>query len=187
MQQKHMNCYSTIILTFFLKTLKKPPKIIFTTAYDKFAAVAFDLNAVDYIVKPVSEDRFVQALGKLNNAWHNKPIDEPADDASQADHVFFKTDGKLIKVLLENILYLEALKDFTRIFLKDNKSILVGVHLKAIENLLPAEKFMRVHRSYSVFLKSITAITGNTLEIDRIQIPIGPSFKEDLYRELKIL
>jgi two-component system LytT family response regulator len=172
----------------FLRSLKRPPAIIFTTAFSSHAATAFDLNAVDYIVKPITEERFGQALEKLAETIKKKQIQADQNKATTppVDYVFFKTDSKLVKVQLENILYLEALKDFTRIFLRNQSPLLIGAHLKSVESLLPEQNFVRVHRSYTISLSAISSIYGNIIEIGKIQIPIGSSYKDQLFVVLKI-
>ena len=172
----------------FLKTLKHPPKIIFTTAYSNFAVEAFNLNAVDYIVKPITEDRFEQALDKLKSSIENNSL-APTNSAVKTnliDYIFLRTDGKLVKVQFDDILYLEALKDFTKVYLRNEKTILVGEHLKAVESHLPTELFMRVHRSFLVSLKAITGLFGNTLELGNKQLPVGGNYKDQLYAVLNI-
>lgn len=174
----------------FLRSLKHPPKIIFTTAHSNYAAEAFDLDAVDYLVKPITIDRFEQAIVKLTSSFKSDSEETKSTESTVSspdiDHVFFKTDGKLRKVFLSDILYLEALKDFTKVILKDGKSILLGEHLKAIENMLSRKTFIRSHRSYLVSVKAISGIFGNTIEIDKIQLPIGAAYKDDLLKTLNI-
>lgn len=171
----------------FLRTLKKPPAIIFTTAFDQYAAIAFDLNVIDYLMKPITEERFDQALSKLKAALQKRepytflPTGEPGSTS-----VFFKTDGRLVKVILNDILYLEALKDFTKIFIKDQPTLLIGDHLKAVELLLPVKDFMRIHRSYTIRLSAVTGLFGNTVQLGGVELPVGGSYKQDLLDSLKI-
>lgn len=167
----------------FLQSLQHPPKVIFTTAHASFAADAFTLNAVDYLVKPFTPERFSQAIDKLKQS-----LIEPVDltTASQVDYVFFKVDGKLTKLEFEDILYLEALKDFTRIYMKTGKSLLIGEHLKAVESQLPGSQFIRVHRSFVVSIKAVTGILGNTLELADLQVPMGGSYRQDVMGRLGI-
>ena len=167
----------------FLRSLQHPPKVIFTTAHASFAADAFTLNAVDYLVKPFTPERFSQAIDKLKQSLI-QPVD--LTTASQVDYVFFKVDGKLTKLEFEDILYLEALKDFTRIYMKTGKSLLIGEHLKAVESQLPGSQFIRVHRSFVVSIKAVTGILGNTLELTNLQVPMGGSYREDLMGRLGI-
>ena len=172
----------------FLRSLQHPPKVIFTTAHANFAADAFTLNAVDYLVKPFTPERFSQALEKLRQSLLNAGAAQTihAEQSIPVDYVFFKVDGKLMKLLFENILFLEALKDFTKIHLRSGKFLLIGDHLKAVESQLPADQFIRIHRSYVVFLKAITGLFGNTVELDSQQLPMGGSFREEVMARLGI-
>jgi two-component system, LytTR family, response regulator len=166
----------------FLATLKNPPQVVFTTAYAEYAARAFDLKATDYLVKPITEERFREAVKKVegllqpNNAIVTMP---------ESDHVFLKQDSRLVKVLFDDMLYVEALKDFSKVFLKD-RAMLASAHLKMMEDLLPGSRFLRVHRSYIVALDKITALQGNVVEIGKQQIPIGTTFKEELLKRLRL-
>ncbi len=172
----------------FLQSLNKPPKIVFTTAHSNYAADAFNLNAVDYIVKPITEERFEQALEKLKSAFAaNEVADNKVEEhVFSVDYTFLKADGKLLKVHFDDILYLEALKDFTKFYLRNEKTILVGEHLKAVENNLPSTLFVRSHRSFLISLKTITGIFGNTIEIGKIQLPIGGNYRDQLLKALNI-
>lgn len=172
----------------FLQSLKHPPKIIFTTAHASFAAEAFTLNAVDYIVKPVTEMRFEQALDKLKTSLgQTDQLIQPANKgSSELNYIFFKTDGKLVKVDFDEILYLEALKDYSKIFLRNGNTVLVGEHLKAVEAMLPATRFVRAHRSFLVSLQAITGVFGNTIEIGKVQLPVGGNYREQLFQQLRI-
>ncbi len=163
----------------FLATLKNPPLVVFTTAYAEYAAKAFDLKATDYLVKPITEERFGEAVAKVEGLLRTPAL----IPAPESDHVFLKQDSRLIKVLFGDILYVEALKDFSKVFLKE-KALLASAHLKMMEDLLPASRFLRIHRSYIVALDKISALQGNTVEIGRQQLPVGTTYKEELMRRL---
>lgn len=166
----------------FLTTLKNPPHVIFTTAYAEYAAKAFDLNAVDYLVKPITEVRFREAIDKVERL-----LGIPAAPVvpEEKDHFFLKQDSKLVKVLFADILYVEALKDFSKVFLKE-KVLLASAHLKLMEDLLPPSRFLRVHRSYIVALQAITAVNGNVVEIGKQEIPVGTTYKDELMKRLRL-
>lgn len=166
----------------FLSTLKNPPHVVFTTAYAEYAAKAFDLNAVDYLVKPITEARFREAVEKLERIFCTTEI-PPA--SHEANHLFLKQDTKLVKVLFDDILYVEARKDFSKVFLKE-KILLASAHLKLMEDRLPQSLFLRVHRSYIVALKAITAVNGNVVEIGKQEIPVGATYKEELMKRLRL-
>ena len=172
----------------FLQSLKHPPKIIFTTAHAGFAAEAFTLNAVDYIVKPVTEKRFEQALEKLKLTLSQTelPAQKSNAETPALNYIFFKTDGRLLKVEFDEVLYIEALKDYSKIFLRNGDTILVGEHLKAVEALLPTTRFIRAHRSFLVAVQAITGVFGNTIEIGKIQLPVGGNYRDQLFQQLQI-
>jgi DNA-binding LytR/AlgR family response regulator len=167
----------------FLSALKNPPKVVFTTAYAEYAARAFDLRAVDYLVKPITEERFREAVQKVEQL--QAPNSAPATTPTTTDHVFLKQDNRLVKVLFDDILYVEALKDFSKLFLKE-RPMLISAHLKLMEDLLPADRFLRVHRSYIIALDKISALQGNIIEMGSQQIPVGSTYKDELMKRLQL-
>ncbi len=167
----------------FLSTLKNPPHVVFTTAYAEYAARAFDLKAVDYLVKPITEERFREAIEKTEKLLQST---ESPVTAPETDHVFLKQDSRLVKVMFDEILYVEALKDFSKVFLKD-RAMLVSAHLKMMEAMLPITRFLRIHRSYIVALDKISALQGNVVEIGKQEIPVGTTYKEELMKRLRLL
>jgi len=179
-----------VLGTDFLRSLKNPPKIIFTTAHPAYAVEGFELNATDYLLKPVTFDRFKQAIAKVEQQF-NQPsstaIPEQSSITTQPkeDYIFIKQDGKMIKVMFADILFLEAKRDFTMIQLKEKK-LLAGFHLKMLEDMLPSSLFMRVHRSYIVRLSAIDTLYGNTVELNGFQIPVSTSSREALGKALGI-
>jgi DNA-binding LytR/AlgR family response regulator len=166
----------------FLRSLRDPPLVVFTTAFHNYAIEGYELNSVDYLLKPITYDRFYRAVEKIRervafkSAQKTKPL---------ADYIFIKQDNRLVKVNYDQIRYIEAEKDFSRIFLPDKK-LLAGMHLKMFESLLPDDHFMRVHRSYIVNLARINSINGNTIELDKAEIPIGANYKNELVKRLGI-
>ncbi len=175
----------------FLRSLKDPPKIIFTTAHSNYAVEGFELNAIDYLLKPITFNRFKQAVTKAEQqlAQGTVAISEvPAvvmPSPTHEDFIFIKQDNRLVKVSFADILFLEARRDFTQIQLTDKK-ILAGFHLKMLEDMLPSSLFMRVHRSYIVKLNAIEALTGNTIEIKGFQIPVSSANRNTLALALRI-
>ena len=169
----------------FLRTLKQPPLIVFTTAYAEHAVTGFDLHAVDYLVKPISFERFFQATQKITERMQIKAPPAPLPPADIPTYFFIKLEGRLVKINYGDVLYMEAQRDFTTIHLA-NKKLLAGMHLKAIEDMLAPPNILRVHRSYIVNLDAIRAINGNVLEIAGTEIPIGDHYKESLWRQLGI-
>jgi two-component system LytT family response regulator len=176
--------------TDFLRSLKDPPKIVFTTAFADYAVQGFELNAVDYLLKPITFERFAQAAAKVEAALDPAAVKTPVPAGRQNpvesdDYIFIKQDNRQIKVLFNDILFLEARRDFTMIQLKDKK-LLAGFHLKMLEGMLPAAQFMRVHRSYIVRLKAVDVVYGNTLELQGFQVPVSAAHKEALTAALKL-
>jgi DNA-binding LytR/AlgR family response regulator len=162
--------------TDFLRSLRNPPLVIFTTAYHQYAIEGFELNSVDYLLKPITYDRFYQAIQKIRD---RKAANTPVD------HVFIKQDSRLVRVHFNEIRYIEAEKDFSMVYLNDKK-LLAGMHLKLFESMLPGELFFRVHRSYIVNLSKISSINGNMAELGPTQIPIGANYKTELLKKLGI-
>ena len=171
----------------FLRTLAKPPKVIFTTAYANYAVEGFELNAVDYLLKPISLDRFMKAVNKAQEqiSLENKdaaptPISAGKDEE---DFIFVKADKKLIKVNYRDIIYIEGLKDYVIIRMNSSRIITLQT-MKSLEQKLPVSIFKRIHRSYIVNIQKIQAVQGNMVEvIEKNQakhLPIGKNYREEL-------
>jgi DNA-binding LytR/AlgR family response regulator len=174
--------------TDFLRSLKNPPLVVFTTAYSQYAVEGFELSAVDYLLKPITLERFGQAVEKVQEKLSLPVVSVQAQAALQheeKDYLFLKQDYKQVKVRFQDILFLEAQRDFTRLYLKD-RLLLASFHLKMLEKLLPSPTFVRAHRSYIVALEAITAFYGNTLEVGIHRIPIGGHFKEAMMTALQL-
>lgn len=164
----------------FLKSLKKPPLVVFTTAYHQYAVDGFDLNIADYLLKPITIDRFLQAVEKVKQL-----LQSTATEETEASHCFIKHEGKLVKIQFDDIAYIQAEKDFSSLYLS-NEKLFVSMHLKMFEDLLPSHSFTRVHRSYIIPHGKVEAINGNTVQINGAEIPIGSSYKAALFKALKI-
>ena len=179
----------------FLKTLVKPPMVIFTTAYQQYAIEGFELNALDYLLKPISMDRFMKAVNKATEQYnlHNKEVAPSAQKAADTegivlqadmpDYIFVKADKKLIRVRFADILYIEGLKDYVIIRTETGRVISLQT-MKSLEDKLPTPQFVRVHRSYIVGMDKIQAIVGNMVEvIEKGQpkhLPIGKNYRDEL-------
>lgn len=163
-----------------LKTLKNPPLTIFTTAYSDYAIEAFELNAVDYLLKPFSFERFLKAVNKAKDHLQLPPL-PPAIEAPTISKDFFsiKVDGKIMKVHFEDILYIEGLKEYVRVVCRDVRLVTLA-RLKNMEDLLPADKFVRVHKSYIVAKSKVQALEGNMLDISKHKIPISRSKRDEI-------
>lgn len=160
-----------------LSTLRHRPEVVFTTAYRDFAPEGFDLDAVDYLLKPVSFERFLKAIDKFR-ARMPKGRQEPALQVTETGggHLFVRADRKNIRVNIADILYLESLRDYVRIVTTAGK-ITTKETIAHFETALPASNFLRVHRSYIVAKDKITALSADGLEIGKQLIPVGRMYK----------
>jgi len=166
----------------FLKSLKNPPAVIFTTAYPDYAVEGFELDAVDYLLKPISLDRFMKAVNKVSaKIAQPKPDGKSTEEGS--DYFFVKADKKLVKVDFDNIIYVEGLKDYVILRQEEGRVITLQT-MKSLEARLPSTSFRRVHRSYIVNTTKIRAVVGNMLEViekgQTKHLPIGKNYREDL-------
>ena len=165
-----------------LKTLKNPPLTIFTTAYADYALEAFELDVVDYLLKPFSFERFLHAVNKAKDQMISQPIHIlPVTQASSSMNTFYtaKADGKIIKIFHESILYIEGLKEYVRFVCKSGKHV-VYESLKNLEESLPNDQFLRVHKSFIVSKDKVTSLQGNILEINNLKIPISRGKREEV-------
>ena len=165
----------------FVKSLKNPPVIVFTTAYPDYAVEGFELSATDYLLKPIPMDRFMQAVNKAEAEIERR--NNTSIEASNEEFFFVKADKKLIKVNHDDILYIEGLKDYVIIRMKEGRVITLQT-MKSLESKLPSSKFKRIHRSYIVSTGKIKALMGNMVELiengKSKHIPIGKNYKDDL-------
>jgi DNA-binding LytR/AlgR family response regulator len=171
----------------FLKTLKVRPLVIITTAYAEYAIEGYELDVVDYLMKPFAFDRFFKAIRKAEEMIRGRESThhEAKEPARQEDSfIFIKSSKKTYKVNLNDILYIEALGDYVKIYTTD-RMIISYQSLKNIETLLPASNFPRIHKSFIIALSRIEMIEGNHVKIRDRQIPIGTNFKADFDRLIK--
>ena len=175
-----------ILGTNFIRTLKNPPKVIFTTAYRKYAIEGFELNAVDYLLKPISFDRFLQAVNKIFelNLQGNAKVNSSENQSEPAQpFLYLRVDRKMIKVLFDEILYIEGLRDYIRIYTA-SKTIITKHLLASLEEMLPSDAFLRIHRSYIISISKIDSFNSDTIEIGKKELPIGRLFKHDVIKLL---
>jgi DNA-binding LytR/AlgR family response regulator len=176
-----------ILGTSFIRTLKNPPKVIFTTAFRKYAVEGFDLNAVDFLLKPISFERFLQAVNKVMHMdlhieeMTNSSIETLTDQSNP--FLYFRSDRKMMKVFLNDILFIESLKDYIKV-VTENKTIVSKQSISALEEILPKDTFIRVHRSYIIAMNKIESYNADLIEIGKKEIPIGRLFKHDVNRTL---
>jgi DNA-binding LytR/AlgR family response regulator len=168
----------------FLKSLDNPPMVIFTTAFSNYAVEGFELNAIDYLLKPFAFDRFQKAVQKaLEHHQLHQKTEISEENAEDIDHIYVKSDKKLLRVKYEDMIYIEGLKDYVIIRMDTNRIITLQT-MKSLEEKLPRHLFRRVHRSYIVAIGKIRAIEGNMIEVmEKGQIkhiPIGKNYKDDL-------
>ena len=167
----------------FIKTLENPPKIIITSAYQDYALQGYELNVIDYLIKPIEFDRFVTAVNKAHqkNERSHSVINREIIDRQ---FLFFNVGKKKIKIFLDEILYIESLKEYIKIVSKE-KSILTKFQLGQIEELLTNSNFLRVHRSFIIAKNKVDAYTATDIEINGILIPVGRSYKENVYAQFE--
>ncbi|WP_109301037.1 LytTR family DNA-binding domain-containing protein [Aquimarina sp. AU474] len=160
----------------FLKTIKKPPKTIFTTAYRDYAIESYDLEAVDYLLKPITFERFFKSIDRFLRERNSNIINEK--EIVQDNYILIKSGNKYHKIKTDKILYIESLKDYITIHTTNEKQIISKYKIGKIEEELVDENFLRVHRSYIINTSKISAFTINDIELDSVEIPIGASYKE---------
>jgi DNA-binding LytR/AlgR family response regulator len=165
----------------FIKTITQRPMFILITAYEKYALEGFNLDVLDYLVKPVSLDRFIKACNKARDLFLLKQkTREPGADAG-LEYLFVNVDYSLLKVVFADIMYIEGLKDYIKIQLKSSsKPVVTRMAMKAVEELLPASRFIRVHKSFIVSLAFITAVRKNSVFIGPMEIPVSDSYPDAL-------
>jgi len=161
------------------KSAISKPRVIFTTAFNNYAIEGYKVDALDYLLKPFDYEEFLKAVNKaLSYAEKLSPVSDSAH-VEQEDYLFLKVEYQLVRVAVKDILYVEGLKDYVKVYLDHvDKPILTLTSLKALEQKLPPTKFMRVHRSYIVQLEKITAVTRNALNIGELSITVGEQYKE---------
>jgi DNA-binding LytR/AlgR family response regulator len=168
--------------TDFLRSLKTPPLVIFTTAFNKYALEGYELNVIDYLLKPIALPRLLHALEKVKmRLAENKAINA----TQEPDYIFVKSENKLIKVNIADLLLIEGLQNYVKLHLKD-KVLLATYTMKAIENMLPNKHFLRIHRSYIIPVNTIIAIDGNVIETTYQQVQIGTSFRNNVMQYVNL-
>ena len=160
----------------FIKSLLQSPLIIFTTAYPEFAVEGFELNAVDYLLKPFSFERFLKAVNKVIEKLNNFSL--PKKEEIDA-FIFFRSDKKIHKVDLESIHYIEAVGDYMKV-ITDSGQLLINETMKNLQEELPARSFIRVHKSFIISRNRIKYIEGNYIQVESKSIPIGATYRNDV-------
>jgi len=161
----------------FLESLTSPPHIIITSAYNDYALQGFELNILDYLLKPIRFNRFLKAVNKLHQLSETAPALLQPDTTAERKHIFFNVGKKMVKIYIDEILFIESIREYIKITTK-NKNILTKLQLGAAEELLGNNNFLRIHRSYIVAKDKIEAFTATDVEVAGKQIPIGRNYKE---------
>ena len=173
--------------TNFIRTLKSPPKVIFTTAFRKYALEGFELDAVDYLLKPISFERFLKGINKVMQI--NLPADHSSSPTKEnhkeptSSFLYFRADRKMVKVFFNDILFIEALKDYIKIVMP-SRTIVTKYVLTTLAELLPADEFLRIHKSYIVAIGKIESFNADCIQIAKHELPIGRLYKYDVGRIL---
>lgn len=169
--------------TEFVRSLENPPAIIFTTAYREYAIEGFELNALDYLVKPISFQRFLKAANKALSFFEMQRPAAPRPAEAEPGYFFIKSDGQFIKIKLDDVLFFESEKDYVFIYTVQ-KRYLTLLSLKQLERELPPDKFLRVHRSYVISVDKVDLIDGNQIVIRDKRIPVSRGFQETIFNTL---
>ena len=170
----------------FLKTLKHPPKVIITTAYRDYALEGFELDVVDYLLKPITFERFLKSVNKfyqMNLEAIQGNATSPAGKTKDESFIYVKENKKVIKIYLSEIKYVEGLSEYVQIY-TDKRKIITKNSMALMEEKLPTDLFLRIHKSYIVQLNKIEAFTANTIEIQGKELPIGRNFKNAVLNAL---
>lgn len=163
-----------------MKSLENPPLVVFTTAYDQYAVEGYEVSAVDYLLKPISPDRFKKAVEKVKDMIRYKK-----SSSNDLDYMFIRADYQDIKVMFDDILYVEGLKDYVKVVTKE-KRIITLTNIKGMLEKLPQDRFIRVHKSYIVAKDKVQTIKGTILTIDDKEIPIGLTFKDNFMKGMNL-
>lgn len=173
----------------FIKTLPEPPMVIFTTAYSEYALEGFEINAIDYLLKPFSFERFLKAVQKAHELYllRNKNSSTYTNNKNENDDRFIllKADYSLVKINLSKIQYIEGLKDYVKVYYGEPRPLLSKITMKILEEKLPSDTFVRIHKSFIISIKHIEAIENNGVRIAGKHIPIGNQYKENFWNLIR--
>ena len=160
----------------FLQSLINPPLVVLTTAYAEYALESYELNVIDYLLKPISFERFSKTVDKIVDGYL---FTEAGKDEEQkpGDHIFIKSNSKFFKINFSEIVYVEGMKDYLKIHTTEN-TLITHQTMTDIEKILPARQFIRIHKSYIIAVAHIRSVYGNSVELGKATIPIGINYKE---------
>lgn len=173
-----------------LKNMSHPPRVIFTTAYRDYALAGYELDVIDYLLKPISFDRFLRAVNKVFQVSaapgmiHKVPsVSKRESQPYQEAFLYLKADKKMVKILLKDILYIESLKDYVRVKTTE-KSVTAYQRISYMEEKLPEARFVRIHRSYIVAKDKVDAFSNNSVEVGEMELPIGRNYRNEVLNAL---
>lgn len=169
-----------------LRALTNPPKVIFTTAFEHHAFESYELDAVDYLLKPIKFDRFIKAINKAIPSKDAEQIDRVPNEISTSwdkNFLYFRSERKMVKVILQDIFYIESLKDYVKI-VTDKEQVITKYSMIAMEAMLPAKQFIRIHRSYLVALDKINSFSTTSIQVSNIEIPVGRLYQREVIKIL---
>ena len=169
--------------TDFLKALKNPTKVIFTTAYAEYALEGYELDVVDYLMKPITFERFLKSVNKICQHGRFYTDSIAAEEKKTDSFVYFRSDRKMVKVMLADILYIESMKDYIKVF-TTNGMIITKQSISSVEAMLPDKEFIRTHRSFIVSTRHIKSFTAELIELQNMDIPIGKLFRNEVMKTL---
>ena len=170
----------------FIKSLENKPLVIFITAYKQYALESYDLSVVDYLVKPVPLDRFIKACNRAKELHELKAVKKQNIVPPSKDYFFLNVDYSLVKVMFEDIIWIEGLRDYIKVNLKSTKKpLIVRTSLKAIEPELSPNKFLRIHKSCLIAISAITAVRKNTIFIKETELPVGETFRDNIEKLIR--
>lgn len=169
----------------FIKSLTNPPKVIITTAYRDYALDGYEIDVVDYLLKPIRQERFIKAIDKYNSHIINGkiPYTEKQKSENLKPFIYLKSERKMLKIFLEDIVLIEGMKDYVLVHTKNSK-IITKEQMKDMEEKLQNSNFIRVHKSFIISLEAITAFNSRSIEIDKKEIPIGRNYKNEVLKRL---
>lgn len=162
----------------FLRSLSNPPLVVFTTSYPEYALESYEFNVIDYLLKPVSYERFSKTIDKIIDGKIFKTSGIDSKPANR-DHIFIRSEGKFFRISFSDIIYIEGMKDYLKIHTSDH-FIITHQTMVDMENILPASQFIRIHKSYIVSVAQIKTVFGNSVDLAKVQLPIGLNYKEKI-------
>ncbi|MDP9042116.1 MAG: LytTR family DNA-binding domain-containing protein [Bacteroidota bacterium] len=162
----------------FLRTLTSPPLVVFTTSYPEYALESYEFNVIDYLLKPVSYERFSRTIDKIiDGRIFKAPVNETK--TFNRDYIFLRSDSKFFRIGFTDIIYVEGMKDYLKIHTSEH-IVITHQTMAEMENILPSSQFMRIHKSYIVSVSRIKAVFGNSVDMEKILLPIGLNYKEKI-------